>query len=478
MLCIIGVNALAHATLNEPAWTSALLCMALLAWVYIRWALGLHDLLCLGNLFVAGFALFQLQSVWDAVRNDEIRRFTLFDPSAAAVEFVLLSMIFMTGFFAAYHLTVRGAPLADARRSAESNPPRYRGPVPLATLAVLATVAAYVGRFGMAGLVGEGLVASIGRVMGVASASVAAGMITWWAMERVTLTRSVLALLVITAQVPAMIFGAFGRRPLVALFGAVLWAAWYARLRFIRPRRAVTVIAGLAVVPVLLVALFSDSRTHRSDIFTLGERLELIVEDGEATAGLADLISGQGTGSATLWVIENYPEVHESRPFFSVLYFVSLPVPRQLWPDKPSPISAQVARNAELRAVRTDQVKIPAGVIGNAAAEGGPIAAATYGLLIGLLVGAFDRRAMRDLHDPLTVIVIGCNLGQILGLARGETSVFAAIFVVSVVALRLGLWAATVAASSLIEYASPRFASTPRLDQRATVSAVAEYRSS
>jgi hypothetical protein len=63
-----------------------------------------------------------------------------------------------------------------------------------------------------------------------------------------------------------------------------------------------------------------------------------------------------------------------------------------------------------------------------------------YAAFFGLLIGFIDRITKDRVHNPYFLIAVGCGLGQIVGLPRGETFLFLSLWFATFVALVLVFW--------------------------------------
>ena len=132
-----------------------------------------------------------------------------------------------------------------------------------------------------------------------------------------------------------------------------------------------------------------------------------------------------------MWALEQYPRYLEPKPLFSLRYMTMYFVPRQLWLDKPLPLSTDIANLARLKGVDRDNITIPPGVIGYAAAEGGLYALVIYALFFGQFTRFFDELVRQNPNNPFIILPTGCVLGQFLGLARGDIGSFTPIIIIS-----------------------------------------------
>src|SRR5690606_14334332 len=107
-------------------------------------------------------------------------------------------------------------------------------------------------------------------------------------------------------------------------------------------------------------------------------------------------------------------------------------VPRELWNryedqlgPKPVPLSLLVAPQSRLPGVTYGKITLPPGVLGYARAEGGFYALLIYGVFFGQFTRFFDEIVRQNYTNPFLVLAVGCALGDLIGLARGDLAIFA-----------------------------------------------------
>jgi hypothetical protein len=128
-----------------------------------------------------------------------------------------------------------------------------------------------------------------------------------------------------------------------------------------------------------------------------------------------------------MWIAERMQDGDfETRHLETITYLVTFPVPRAIWTGKPYPLSTYMADFSRRDGVRLGRTGVtnPAGIIGNAAYEGGFYALIIYAILAGLILRFFDQLLIEHDTQPMVILPLGCALGHMIGAARGETSVF------------------------------------------------------
>lgn len=386
---------------------------------------GTVELLSLRNFAIVGFMLFQLSSGATALFMERNNRYALYDWNSAGLTFTFFAVTFAVFFLLFY----QWGPIA--KTAARFTPTTQNIPSDglLFSLAIFLTIAAVIFRFTVA-------IPYVGIITGkvaIAFAAIAVGIAGWlWAPRLYNPALAMFAGIIGVANLAAVSVGAFGRRNLVALAACFLWGMFYARFRYEQLKWVIVAVAVFSVPGVLTLAAWTSVR-QSGERPGLQEQITGLVFRSDIKAGLLDLAYGQNTGPTSLWLIENYPERYEYRHLMVVRYFLSYPVPRAWWPEKPYPLSNYIASQASIEGVRQDVLKIGPGIVGHAAAEGGLYALIVYAFVGALFLRYFDEIVRLNPHSPFVVLPIGSALGQVVGLARGETSAFAFNYVIGVV---------------------------------------------
>lgn len=396
---------------------------------YLR---GRRELLSVRNLALIGLVIFQITSVALRVYLGSFEPFLMSDPIATALRFCLWASLFAGLALLAYE---RGW---IVRRLAHKVP--ISTAVPSApTMLLMALILVVLGAFLRLASKPIGTLAVVADFWGTGFASMAAGLVGWvWARRLLNPMIIVYALFIGGAGLGIVMMGAFGRRGIVAIAGALIFGMYYSQWRSWRPRAVFARLALLAAPPVVFMALYTSVRTSAEHDRTTGQHLQAMSTQGNLKQGVMLLLDGQNTGTETLWLMENYPERFQYRPLFTLYYTGAVMVPRVIWPTKPDALSNLVATQAKIDKVNRDRIKLSPGILGSAAAEGGLVAVLIYGVAFGLFLRFFDELISRAPWSPMVVLPVSSNLGQVLGLARGETAVFANTYMLTV----LGCWLA------------------------------------
>lgn len=396
---------------------------------------GTCDLLSIRNFALIGFILFQLTSAAVPLLFGDYGRFHINSPTSTSLIYSVMVTVFLIVMLWAYRH-------GWGCRSVISMLPLPRTIPSDASLILLAIIVGALGwvlRFA----VNIPLVSILGSLVGVGLASVSAALVGWvWTRRLFNPAIALISIFVIVAGVLNVVTGAFGRRGLLAVGSAILWGMYYSHWRYIATPTLLRKIALASIIPVILLALFSSGRVSSEKERTPQEQIKAMLS-ADIKDGMVRLLGGQGCGTVSMWIVENYPEHFEYRNLLTLRYFFLTTIPRSWWPDKPLPLSSYIAHDAALPGVNKTVgaksgggrggISIGPGIIGHAIADGGWPVLFLYAVLFGLFVRFFDEMIYASSYSPIIVLPVGAALGQIVGLSRGETSNFANNYVIAVV---------------------------------------------
>jgi len=398
-----------------------------------------HGLLTVRNFALLGFVVFQLTGgflpLWTTVDG---RYAISWGPTG--LQYCIMCTLFLVVFFIAYHWGIVAKRLASWTPTSSAVP----GAGTLLWLAMIFTVLAVVLRMS----VNIPYISMIASRAGIGFASVAVGFTAWVWIRSVWNPVYFLWFVGVTAANLALILSqSFGRRNLIALGAAMMWGMYYSKLRLMNPGALIVRVGLAALPPLLLVAAFSSVRDSGDQRVSLTQQVQRLTRSSDIKGGLMMLAGGQDCARVSLWCIENFPERFEYDHLLAVKYFFYLPIPRAIWEDKPLPLGTRQPKLANLKGVDVDALTTGPGVIGHAAAEGGYYALIVYAIVGALFLRYFDELVSRNILNPLVVMPVGASLGQIVGLPRGDLSLFAAAYVVAV----LGVYVTTITLAKMLE---------------------------
>lgn len=396
--------------------------IGLMAFQYLT---GHNDLLSSRNFFLLGFIIFQLTSAIFPLVTGDHGQYPLGDASGTGAKFLVWAAIFLPVLLWTYK---RGFLVRRLARytPVPSAPP---GSVGLLLLALLITLVALPMRLS----VGVPLLSALTNYSGVGMAAMAVGLLGWvWGPRLLNPLMLIPALPILAINTANVVTGSFGRRTLVAIGAALLWGMYFSRWRYLKPGKVMLRLVVVGALPILLLLLFTSARSSKEHERSAMQHLQAIRQMGDLKSGLEMVMDGQGTASTSMWLMENFPDSFEYKHMFMLRYFFYYPIPRSLWIEKPTPLSGQVATLSRRQYVNRDVLTVGPGILGHAAVDGGWYALIVYAVVLGSLLRYLDELLMRNAANAMMVMPLGCAMGQVLGLSRGETSAFAFILLFSI----------------------------------------------
>ncbi|MEM1330292.1 MAG: O-antigen polymerase [Planctomycetota bacterium] len=401
------------------------LALAIGGFVLGQFLRGKHDLITTRNTFLFSIVFFQVTSAAFPLFHGEHWQYTLSDRDSVALRYAFM----LTAFLAIFMVTYSWGPgVKRLARRAKTTVWDIDG----GALIVLAVIAIAVGsalRFA----VNIPLVGVLSNFIGSSMTAIGAGLAGWyWGRRMFNPAAITIAGGIVLFAIAVNLVGEFGRRPLVSAAGCFLFGAYFSAWRYRRPVGVLFRFAVAAIPALLLFGAFTSIRTIDRGAQGLGDRVQALRSSGNATAGLMTELDGQQTGTVSLWLVDHYNQNPEDvRPFWMGEYFLTFPIPRTIWTEKPLPLSISIPEIAGLRGVAVGSHTVGPGIMGHSAADGGTLPLIVYAVGFGLLFRYCDERLRGNPYSPLAVLPIGSTLGQLLGMARGETSIFLFIFVFS-----------------------------------------------
>ncbi len=387
---------------------------------------GQCPLLSIRNIALMGFIVFQVTSGAMALTVTGFSHFYVENPDVTGLLFAVQVTVFLILFFWAFK---RGF---IVKRVATWMPQTWSVPND-GTLLMLSIMSTFVAA-GLRLTVGIPLISIVTDYWGVGMAAVSSGLCGWvWGKRLMNPVVIFWSLSLMMVNIAIVITGAFGRRGIVAVGGCMVWGMFYSAWRHLPTRTLVLRLVLVTAIPVAVLAAFTSVRSAAEHDRTAQEHLTSVQRGGNILNGMLMMLDGQQAGAVSMWLMETYPNRREYRHLFTPGYFLVYPVPRSWWNDKPTPLSAQIAGFAAIPDVDTSRLTIGPGIIGHAAAEGGWYALLLYAVLGGLIFRLLDEIVALNQFSPFIILPIGSALGQLIGMARGETSAFGYIALITIV---------------------------------------------
>jgi hypothetical protein len=255
-----------------------------------------------------------------------------------------------------------------------------------------------------------------------------------------------LGVFVIAALNAMVVFG--GRRLLLSVAVAPLICMYWLHWRYSSPKKNL-VRLGLATFLALAVTAFYSTFRHFD---SKGDTQRTVSTTVQAMKGAsAEKALKAVTNNAffyfsqycahysllTIHLIDN--EQVQVEPLHSVIYWVTYPVPRAIFPNKPEPLSLRLVSDVLRMPYRTNW---GLGIVGTGYHEGGLAVIMLYALLIVLGCRLIDDALVRQPNNPFLLGILCTASPHLAALIRGEFSTLSTDIVESFVfAWGLGLLA-------------------------------------
>ncbi len=388
--------------------------------LYRQYVRGEAEIISFRNIAVLGFVYFQLWSAMYPLATGDTLRYPIPDLIATGLTYAAMATVFCIIFWIVYQ---RGWGMPKLASLVPF--PRIRPSEPMLwAIACASLPLAVVLKFS----VQIPLVGILAAYSANSLAAVSAGIGGWiWARRFFNpFVICMVGVLFLLSCFVAMI-GEFGRRPLVGVALCMVWGMYFSAWRYQRMIVWVPRLVVLASIGLVVVTAYSSVRAQRGVTDSVESLWRGITSGSDIAKGGESMIFTD-TAPVSMWLISTHPETFEPMPLFTLYYTFLNPVPRQWWPDKPLPLGLRSAKMSGVRNV-DKEFSLGPGFLGHAGAEGGWYALVIYAIGGALLLKFFDVVALRDLRNPLIMMPLGSTLGQVLALARGETSLFVFIFV-------------------------------------------------
>lgn len=438
------------------------LTIILIGLVVIQAVSGRVELVSARNVFLGGFILFQTVSGAWSLLADEFGDVGVSDPARAGMIFTLMSIVFLALFLATYHgsklpskVAVRIDPTYPAVTSSSL---LVVSVILLAIAIVFRHVLVYVPVLGvLTSTLSGGLIA-------------AAAAIAVWAWLPQFLNPAVLSLAipVILVALFLSVFQNFGRRDLVGVLAACLFAGYYSYWRYKGVGYLARRLALVAPAAFFLIVVYTGARQNTSADITPSELVRILLE-ANVSSGVAQIINGQWAAANSMWLIETRPESFPFDPLHSLIFAITNPVPRILWEGKSLGLGMTMVDEAGIY-FKAEDFNLGPGIIGHIWNDNPLLALPLYPVLLALGLRFLDDVVRIHRRNPYLVVPAGVVLGEILATPRGEVGLFVFRGVAGIAAAYLGLRFASKLLKTLGWSMTDSFR-----DEQAAATAYAEY---
>lgn len=392
---------------------------AICLYVVFDYLRGTVDLLSLRNLFLIGFVVFQTKNAARVLWYEYFGEYPVVELPGTPIKFVVMCFIFLTIFLITYHSGFL------VKKFAASRAKSYRTPnvASMLTLALVFSITGAVCRLVLAKLpiplfpqtfppIGSGLL--------FVSAAIAGGA---WAPRLANLAIGAASALVLMISLGTII-GDFSRRDVLGLAMAFIWGAYHAYWRHLGPANAMLRLGAVGAAGFILLSAHTAIRgAFITKDVPLTQVLEML-QGADLSGGASDLASGQDCGAISMWLIESRPEQFPYDTLHTARFLLSHPIPRMIYENKPIALAQLVPKQAHTIAYKAETFNVGPGIIGHIANDNPWLAMVPYAVFFGLFLRFLDELVKWNGANPFVLLPVGVGLGQVIGLARGETGHF------------------------------------------------------
>jgi len=388
-----------------------------------------RDLMSYRTFFLLGFVYFISNSTMLIATNDP-RNSPLgnYTPSG---EGYLRMCIAMVMFVAVYMLADKAGSRMGALTKLIPEPKvTPSAPAILTTISislVIALIASLAGGAAVTGGAGQG-VGYTGAVLIQLRGSfvaIAMGLATYYLLcRRVNPLAWFVFFGVLAIGAPITLALSGGRRSFLTMIIAIGWAWYYFTLRY-GDFKVLIVKAAIpaAAAFVLLVTWSSIRHQEASATATIGVRfqqLTTVVTNPLAGLGYTMQTLIQDAPVNVIFIMENYPTNYDIPWWHGIVYFVTNPIPRAIFPAKPEGLGELIQDQMDAAA------NLGPGILGHGWAESGYAGIIGYALFFGFLIAVVDRAISQRALNPFFVVIMAGSMAEVLALPRGDTPLFLA----------------------------------------------------
>jgi hypothetical protein len=402
---------------------------AMLAAVFVPWAMRKSDLLTSWNLFLLGSANFigydSILSGYGKYHFGTYSQEDYWKFISGAV--VLYAALFLTYYWFKF-----------PRRMAQKRLRRWPAlSVPLVLICAAASLAgtALVVFTPQVQFVGQ-LSDNVGRAM--CTLGVGIVFVAWWRNPQNPLLFALLIGLSILVPITSLL-GTISRRFLLSVVLTFPICFYWLYLRYKRLALTAWPLATIVLLTIFVMAAHSSvrfsnqSKVRATDQSPFSAAVDIIKMLPAAIYRLEgmDLVLGSGAVDASLVAIGFYDRVMPQEPFYTFKYMISNPVPRAWWREKPEALGYKLPRDFGYWR-RFSYVNWGPGIVGHGFHEGGYWALIMFGVVFGSAMRFFDELLVRQSDNPFLVACLGSASGQIVAFPRGDIGLFGVLILAAV----------------------------------------------
>lgn len=377
-----------------------------------------EGLVSLRNFFIAGLIIFQITGPAASLISGDVASFQPSDVDGTSVKFSLMITVFVLIFLCTYQGTTRFVDAVFSRR-----PERRETYSPLGLMVIAISMIGF-GVLSQYVLVYLPVLGPGFQRIAYGLYAIGAGLATWSAAPRLMNPFYLFTSLGVILVALVLTFAQnFGRRDLLGVILAVLWALYFSHWKHLPFTKLVIRFGTISFCGVILLGLVTSAR---SGVFREQSAMQNIssLKGASAGKGVRAIFYGQQAGLNSMWLIESRPESHAYDTLHSVKLVLAFPIPRSMWVNKPDALGYTMPKTEIKISKKAKGWNIGPGIIGHIANDNPYIALWLYPIILGAILRFFDRAVVWFSDNPFIVLPVGGAIGQVVAMPRGELGTF------------------------------------------------------
>lgn len=268
------------------------------------------------------------------------------------------------------------------------------------------------------------VIGQIALNFGLVSPSIALALVSVaWFRDRTNVFLLAMLLLCLAAAIISALAAGISRRFLMSSLSAVPVALYWVWLRYQSTPKIVTVIAVALASTVPVVAGFTAIRhsLEGEEVTALqrAQRMLQALPEAIKSGGSSEGFTGQDSVECALCVIQllnDGSKTMEVDYLNSLKFIATNPIPRDVWPEKPSSIGVRLVGLFGIRGVFAN---LGLNVVGQCYYDGGLWVHVLYAIMMGSFLRYFDELLVREPGNPLLIGGLVAMSGQLIAWPRG-----------------------------------------------------------
>lgn len=388
---------------------------------------GKEELVSLRNFFFAGFIIFQVTGPALSIITKDVAYFHPANIESTSMVYSVMMTVFVVIFLLTYQLSTK---FFDKRFTARSSKQAVYSPMGILVIAGVIVGFGAVSQYGLVHIpvLGPGF-----YKLAYGMYAIGAALAAWAAAPRLWNPAYLIPASAIIILAAGLTFSQnFGRRDILGVVLAILWALYFSHWRTLGFRKIFIRLGVVVAVGMLLLGLVTSARSSE---FREQSAMENITSLKSASAGegVMDMLYGQRAGLNSMWLIESRPHSREYDTLHTLKVFFTFPIPRTVWQNKPVALSLSMPGSEIKVSGKPKGWNIGPGIIGHIENDNPFIALWLYPILLGFFIRLCDRAVMWCSANPFVVLPMGAAIGQLVAMPRGELSTFTFIATINII---------------------------------------------